>query len=58
MTTIEQARGPLAAGSGEPVDLSGDQARAERAAAARRRHRQWVNLAIRVVSLAIALTLW
>ena len=58
MTTIEQARGPLAAGSGEPVDLSGDQARAERVAAARRRHRQWVNLAIRVVSLAIALTLW
>ena len=58
MTTIEQARGTLAADSGEPVDLSGDQARAERVAAARRRHRQWVNLAIRVVSLAIALTLW
>src|SRR3954452_21973971 len=58
VTTIEQARGPLAAGSGEPVDLSGDQARAERVAAARRRHRQWVNLAIRLVSLAIALTLW
>jgi sulfonate transport system permease protein len=58
VTTIEQARGSLAADSGEPVDLSGDQARAERVAAARRRHRQWVNLAIRVVSLAIALTLW
>ena len=58
MTTIEQARGPLAADSGEPVDLSGDQARAEQVAAARRRHRQWVNLAIRVASLAIALTLW
>ena len=58
MTTIEQARGSLAADSGEPVDLSGDQARAEQVAAARRRHRQWVNLAIRVVSLAIALTLW
>src|SRR6476659_3342529 len=56
VTTIEQARGTL--NSGEPVDLSGDQARAERVAAARRRHRQWVNLAIRVVSLAIALTLW
>ena len=57
MTAIEQARGGLA-DSGEPVDLSGDQARAERAAAARRHRRQWVNLAIRIVSLAIALTLW
>jgi NitT/TauT family transport system permease protein len=57
VTTIEQARGRLA-DSGEPVDLSGDQARAEQVAAARRRHRQWVNLAIRVVSLAIALALW
>jgi sulfonate transport system permease protein len=57
VTTIEQARGGLA-DSGEPVDLPGDQLRAERAAAARRRRRQWVNLAIRVVSLAIALALW
>ena len=57
MTAIEQARGGLA-DSGEPVDLSGDQARAERAAAARRHRRQWINLAIRIVSLAIALTLW
>jgi NitT/TauT family transport system permease protein len=57
VTTIEQARGGLA-DSGDPVDLSGDQLRAEQVAAARRRRRQWVNLAIRVVSLAIALTLW
>ncbi|MGZ3310850.1 MAG: ABC transporter permease [Xanthobacteraceae bacterium] len=57
MTTIEQARGGLA-DSGDPVDLSGDQLRAEQVAAARRRRRQWVNLAIRVVSLAVALTLW
>ena len=57
MTTIEQARGGLA-DSGDPVDLSGDQLRAERVAAARRRRRQWVNLAIRVVSLAVALALW
>src|ERR1700716_2088838 len=57
VTAIEQARGGLA-DSGEPVDLSGDQARAERAAAARRNRRQWVNLRIRIVSLAIALTLW
>ena len=57
MTTIEQARGGLA-DSGDPVDLSGDQLRAEQVAAARRRRRQWVNLAIRVVSLAVALALW
>jgi NitT/TauT family transport system permease protein len=57
VTTIEQARGGLV-DSGDPVDLSGDQLRAEQVAAARRRRRQWVNLAIRVVSLAIALTLW
>jgi sulfonate transport system permease protein len=57
VTTIEQARGGLA-DSGDPVDLSGDQLRAEQVAAARRRRRQWVNLAIRVVSLAVALTLW
>ena len=55
MTTLERARGDLA---DAPVDLSGDQARAERAAAARRHRRQLVNLAIRLVSLAIALTLW
>ena len=57
MTTIEQARGGLV-DSGDPVDLSGDQLRAEQVAAARRRRRQWVNLAIRVVSLAVALALW
>ena len=57
MTTIEQARGGVA-DSGDPVDLSGDQLRAEQVAAARRRRRQWVNLAIRVVSLAVALALW
>jgi NitT/TauT family transport system permease protein len=57
VTTIEQARGGLA-DSGDPVDLSGDQLRAEQVAAARRRRRQWVNLAIRVVSLAVALALW
>jgi sulfonate transport system permease protein len=57
VTTIEQARSGLA-DSGEPVDLSGDQTRAERAAAARRHRRQWINFAIRVVSLAVALVLW
>src|SRR5262245_35857396 len=55
VTTLDRARGDLA---DPPVDLSGDQARAERAAAARRHRRQLINLAIRVVSLAIALMLW
>ena len=57
MTTVERVRGELGSAA-QPVDLSGDQARAERAAAARRRRRQLIDLAIRVTSLAIALTLW
>jgi sulfonate transport system permease protein len=57
VTTIEQARGDVA-DAGPPIDLSGDQARAERVASARRHRRQLINLAIRLVSLAIALTLW
>ena len=57
MTTIEQARGDVA-DAGPPIDLSGDQARAEQVASARRHRRQLINLAIRLVSLAIALTLW
>ena len=55
MTTLEQARGDLI--DPERV-LSDDKARAERAAAERRHRRQWINLAIRLVSLAIALLLW
>src|SRR5262249_50391429 len=39
-------------------DLADDRARAERVAAQRRQRRQWTNLAIRLVSLAIALGLW
>ena len=55
MTTLEQARGDLI----DPArGLSDDKARAERAAAERRHRRQWINLAIRLVSLAIALLLW
>jgi sulfonate transport system permease protein len=53
VTTVEQAQ--LADTAQE---LSGDQARAERVAAERRHRRQLTNLAIRVVSLAIALLLW
>jgi sulfonate transport system permease protein len=57
VTTVEQARGELADSARAQV-LSDDQARAERAAAARRHRRQWINLAIRLVSLASALVLW
>ena len=55
MTTLDQAHGDLPDGA---RDLSGDQARAERAAVERRHRRQLTNLAIRLVSLAIALMLW
>jgi NitT/TauT family transport system permease protein len=55
MTTVEQARGDLI----DPARvLSEDKARAERAAAERRHRRQWINLGIRLVSLASALALW
>jgi len=57
VTTLEQARGELIDPTRAQV-LSDDQARAERAAAERRHRRQWINLAIRLVSLAIALLLW
>jgi len=39
-------------------DLADDQARAERVAAERRHRRALINLAIRLISLAIALSLW
>ncbi len=56
MTTIEQTRdGALPEAAREVAD---DQARAERVAADRRRRRQIANLAIRLVSLTIALLLW
>ena len=55
MTTLEHARLPARAPS---ADISGDQARAERVAAERRRRHQLINLAIRLLSLAIALMLW
>ena len=56
MTTIEQTRdSALPAAAREVAD---DQARAERVAADRRRRRQIANLAIRLVSLTIALLLW
>jgi NitT/TauT family transport system permease protein len=39
-------------------DILGDQARAEPIASARRRRLQLINLAIRLASLAVALTIW
>ena len=57
MTTVEQARGDLIDPARAEV-LSDERVRAERAAAARRHRRQWINLAIRLVSLAAALLLW
>jgi NitT/TauT family transport system permease protein len=53
VTTVEQVRLPDTA-----RDIADDQARAERAAAARRHRHQWINLAIRLVSLAIVLAAW
>ncbi len=57
MTTVEQTRGDLVDPARAQV-LSDDKARAERAAAERRHRRQWINLVIRLVSLATALALW
>jgi NitT/TauT family transport system permease protein len=54
VSSVDQAnRLPATAG-----ELSDDRARVERVAAERRRRLQWQNLGIRVVSLALALTLW
>jgi hypothetical protein len=55
MTAIERARAELAA---EPDDVSGEQARAEQVAAARRHRRRLIDFVIRLASLTIALTLW
>lgn len=55
MTTVDQ---PRALPENSASVLSDDQARAERAASMRRHRKQLLNLAIRVTSLAIALTLW
>jgi NitT/TauT family transport system permease protein len=52
LSTLEQTRDLPGA------VLSDEKARAERAAAERRLRRQWINLAIRLVSLATALLLW
>src|SRR5262249_30989494 len=55
VSAIERASAELAA---EPDDVSGEQARAEQVAAARRHRRRLIDFVIRLASLAIALTLW
>jgi sulfonate transport system permease protein len=56
MSTLDQARSdPLTEAE---RDIADDQARAERAAAARRRRAALQNLGIRAISLAIFLALW
>ena len=56
MSTIDQAG--AASLRSEAHQYDSDRARAERVAAKRRRRTQMHNLAIRVVSLALALALW
>jgi NitT/TauT family transport system permease protein len=57
VTTVEQGRdAALAEAAGR--DTADEQARAERAATDRRYRRQLLNLAIRIASLATALSLW
>jgi sulfonate transport system permease protein len=53
LSAVDEASRELADGA-----LSGERARAERVAAERRQRRALLNLAIRLVSLAVALTLW
>jgi sulfonate transport system permease protein len=55
MTAIEQTQSALEASE---RDLSGDRARAERAAGIRRWRRHLVNISIRFVSLMLFLALW
>lgn len=58
MSTIDQARGVALGERSEAQQFDDDRARAGRVAAERRRRAQLQNLVIRVVSLAIALSLW
>jgi len=58
VTTLEQASDLPAQPQDLSGDLSGDRARAERVAAARRWRRQWQIIAIRFASLAVVLALW
>jgi sulfonate transport system permease protein len=58
VSTIGEAQGASLAERADGHALADDRARAERVAAERRRRTQLHNLAIRLVSLAIALSLW
>jgi ABC-type nitrate/sulfonate/bicarbonate transport system permease component len=58
MSTIDQAGSAALTQRSEAQQFDSDRARAERAAAERRRRTQLQNLVIRLVSLAAALALW
>jgi NitT/TauT family transport system permease protein len=58
VSTIDQARPEPLTEAQLQRELDDNRARAERVAAERRRRTQWQNLSIRLVSLAIALSLW
>ena len=58
MSTIEQAGGAALTDRSDALQYDSDRARAERAAAERRRRAQIQNMVIRIVSLATALVLW
>jgi NitT/TauT family transport system permease protein len=57
VSTIDQADATLRDPALAP-DLADDRARAERAAADRRRRRQWQVIIIRVISITIVLSIW
>ncbi len=58
MTTLDHATGDSLPAPAGAEDLTGDKARAEKAAAARRWRRQWQIIGIRIASLAVVLALW
>jgi ABC-type nitrate/sulfonate/bicarbonate transport system permease component len=58
VSTVEHVRTDQLSAAEEQRALDADRTRAERVAAERRRRTLWQNLIIRVISLALALTLW
>ena len=56
MSALEQ--GSVLPAPGQGANLSDDRSRAERAATARRRRRQWQVIGVRAASLAIVLSVW
>jgi sulfonate transport system permease protein len=58
VSAVEQVQADALSPSGRASDLADDRMRAERAASMRRRRLQLQNLGIRIVSLAVVLTVW